>query len=64
LTCVRAHYRSLDFAKIGRGAPLYLNGEVEDLGPHYDAVDAVAQSIVTLLERETELLLERVDSLV
>jgi hypothetical protein len=42
LLCVRAHYRSLDFAKIGRRAPHYLDGEVEDLHPHYDVVDAAA----------------------
>jgi hypothetical protein len=62
LACVRVHYGSLDFAKIGRGAPHYLDGEVEEMGPHYDAVEAAAQSIVAIVESETELLLERLDS--
>jgi hypothetical protein len=59
---MRAHSRSLDFAKIGRGAPRYLDGEVEDLVPHYDVVDATARDIVSLIEGETESLLERLDS--
>jgi hypothetical protein len=62
LACVRAHYVSLDFAKIGHGAPRYLDGGVEDLRPHYDVVEAEAQNIVALIERGTEMKLEHPSS--
>jgi hypothetical protein len=62
LACVRAHYVSLNFAKIGRGAPRHLDGGVEDLRPHYDAVEAEAQNIVALIERGTEVKLEHPSS--
>jgi hypothetical protein len=54
LACVRAHYLVLDFAKIGCGAPQYIDGESEDLRPHYDAVDDAAKNIDSLVDRETE----------
>jgi hypothetical protein len=54
LACVRAHYPVLDFAKIGRGAPRYLDGEPEDLCPHYNSVDGVVKNIVSLVESETK----------
>jgi hypothetical protein len=62
LACVRAHYVSLDFAKIGHGAPRYLDGVFEDLCPHYDVVEAEAQNIATLIERGTEVKLEHPSS--
>jgi hypothetical protein len=52
LVFVRAHYPALDFAKLGHGAPRYVDGEPEDLRPHYDAVDGAAKTIVSLIESE------------
>jgi hypothetical protein len=60
--CTRAHYPSLDFGKIGRGAPHDIDGEVELLGPHYEVVDGTVRSIVALVENEMETLLERRNS--
>jgi hypothetical protein len=58
LAFTRAHYPSLNFGKIGQGAPRDIDGKVELLGSHYEVVEGSARKFVALVESETEMLLE------
>jgi hypothetical protein len=39
LACARVHYPHLDFARIGKGAPLNVDGEAKLLGHHYEPLE-------------------------
>jgi hypothetical protein len=62
LACARVHCPGIDLVVIGQGVPLQPDGEVKLMAPHYDAATGPAEQLVNILESETDLLLERLDS--